>query len=75
LEGRERRFFISWTKMNSYIRFEDRLEWISNYLQWKVRITSVLKENKLWYFLDTIVLVPALDPIALDVHEVKEAKA
>jgi hypothetical protein len=60
--------------MNSSIRFEDRLEGISNYLQWKVRITSVLKENKLWSFANTIVLVPTSDPIALDVHEVKEAK-
>jgi hypothetical protein len=61
--------------MTSCIRFEDRLEGISNYLQWKVRITSVLKENKLWSFVNTIVPVPASDPIALDVHEVKEAKA
>jgi hypothetical protein len=60
--------------MTSSIRFEDRLEGISNYLQWKVRITSVLKENKLWLFANTIVPVPASDPIALDVHEVKEAK-
>jgi len=60
--------------MNSNIRFEDRLEGISNYLQWKVRINSVLKENKLWLFVNTIVHVLALDPIALDVYEVKEAK-
>jgi hypothetical protein len=50
------------------------LEGISNYLQWKVRITSVLKENKLWLFANTIVPVPALDPIDLGVHEVKETK-
>jgi hypothetical protein len=60
--------------MNSSIWFEDRLEGISNYLQWKVRITSVLKENKLWSFANTIVFVPASNPIALDVHEVKEVK-
>jgi hypothetical protein len=39
-----------------------------------VRITSVIKENRLWSFVNTIVLVLASDPIALDVHEVKEAK-
>jgi hypothetical protein len=50
------------------------LEGISNYLRWKVRISSVLKENKLWLFANTIVPVPTLDPIALDVHEVREAK-
>jgi hypothetical protein len=60
--------------MTSNIRFEDRLEGISNYLQWKVRITSVLKKNKLWSFLNTAVPLPASNPIALDVHEVKEAK-
>ena len=60
--------------MTSSIRFEDRLEGISNYLQWKVRINNVLKENKLWSFANTIVHVPASGPISLDVHEVREAK-
>jgi hypothetical protein len=60
--------------MTSNIRFEDRLEGISNYLQWKVRINNVLKENKLWSFANTIVPVPTSDPISLDVHEVREAK-
>jgi hypothetical protein len=43
-EGEERVFF-SWTRMTSCIGYEDRLEGISNYLQWKVRIASVLKEK------------------------------
>ena len=60
--------------MTSNIRFEYRLEGISNYLQWKVRINSVLKENKLWLFANTIVHVPDSNPIDLYVHEVKEAK-
>ena len=60
--------------MTSSIRFEDRLEGVSNYLQWKVRISSVLEENKLWLFANTIVHVPDSYPIALDVHEVREAK-
>jgi hypothetical protein len=66
-------FFVRWTKMTSSIRFEDRLEGVCNYLQWKVRINSVLKENKLWSFANIIVAVPT-DPIAVDVHEVNEAK-
>jgi hypothetical protein len=74
-EEGEERVFVSWTKMTSCIRYEDRLEGISNYLQWKVRIASVLKENKLWTFVSTTVPVPSLDPIALDIHEVKEARA
>jgi hypothetical protein len=59
--------------MTYNIRYADRLEGISNYLEWKVIITSVLKENDLWSSADTIVRVPASDPIALDGHEVKEA--
>jgi hypothetical protein len=60
--------------MTSSIMFEDRLEGVSNYLQWKVRINSVLKENTLCSFANTIVPIPSSDPIALDVHEVREAK-
>ena len=61
--------------MTSSVMYEDRLEGISNYLQWKVRIASVLKENKLWAFANTIVTVPSSDPIFLDLHEVKESRA
>jgi hypothetical protein len=57
------------------IRYEDRLDGISNYLQWKVRMSAILRENKIWSFVSTIVVVPSTDPIALDLHEVKEAKA
>ena len=57
------------------IRFEDQLEGVSNYIQWKVRISTVLRENKLWPHVSTVVTVPTLDPIALDLHEVKEARA
>jgi hypothetical protein len=61
--------------MASSIRYEDRLEGISNYLQWKVRIAVVLRENKLWNFVSTTVTVPLSDPISLDLHEVKEERA
>lgn len=57
------------------IRYEVRLEGISNYLQWKVRIAAILRENKLWAFVSTVVLVSTVDRIALDLHEVKEARA
>ena len=67
---------LDWKKrgmMTSSIRYKDQLEGISNYLQWKVRIAAVLKENKLWHFVSTTVVLPLSDPIALDLHEVKEA--
>jgi hypothetical protein len=38
-------------------------------------MSVVLRENKLWSFVDTIVVAPTIDPIPLDVHEGKEAKA
>ena len=61
--------------MAASIRYEDRLDGISNYLQWKVRMSVVLKENKIWNYVGYVVLVPTADPIALDLHQVKEAKA
>jgi hypothetical protein len=61
--------------MAACIRFEDRLDGISNYLQWKVWMSAVLKENKIWNYVSSVVVVPATDPVALDLHEVKEAKA
>ena len=48
---------------------------MSNYLQWKVRISAVLKENRLWTIVSIVVTPPAFDTIALDIHEVKEDKA
>jgi hypothetical protein len=57
------------------IRYEDRLDEISNYLQWKVGLLAILRENKVWSFVITIVVVPSTDPIAFDLHEVKGAKA
>ena len=61
--------------MAKCIRFEDQLDGISNYLQWKVQMSVVLKENKIWNYVSYVVVAPAADPIALDLHEVKEAKA
>jgi len=56
------------------IRFEDRLDGVSNYLRWKVRISAILKENKIWKYVNTVVIIPT-DPINLDVYEVQEARA
>ena len=38
-------------------------------------MTIFLKENGLWTIVSTVVIPLASDPIALDIHEVKEAKA
>jgi hypothetical protein len=58
LEEGEERLFVSWTTMTFSLGYEDRLEGISNYLQWKVRIAAILRENKLWAFVSTTVTVP-----------------
>ena len=51
------------------------MEGVSNYLQWKVWISAILLENKLWLHVSIVVTMPSLDLIALDLHEVKEARA
>jgi hypothetical protein len=61
--------------MVACIRFEDHLDGILNYLQWKVRMSVVLKENKIWNYVSSIIVDPTTDPVALDLHEVKEAKS
>ena len=60
--------------MATCIRFEDQLDGISNYLQWKVWMSIVLKVKKIWNYVSYIVVDPTTDPITLDLHEVKEAK-
>ena len=61
--------------MAASIRLEDLLYGISNYLQWKVRMTTIFKENKLWALVTTVIVPLSNDPISLDIHEFKEAKS
>jgi hypothetical protein len=37
-------------------------------------MSVVLKENKIWNYVSFVVVVPTIDLVALDLHEVKEAK-
>jgi hypothetical protein len=39
-----------------------------------VRLSVVLKENKIYNYVNSVVAAPATDPVALDLHETKEAK-
>ena len=55
------------------IRYKDRLDGISNYILWKVRITAVLKEWKIWSFASTKMTKPT-DKDALEEFEALEAK-
>lgn len=56
------------------IRLEDRLEGISNYLPWKARIIALLKENRPWSFVDTVVQVLQNNRVDLAAYEVKQAR-
>jgi hypothetical protein len=38
-------------------------------------IVTVLKENKIYNYVNSVVAAPAADPVALDLHETREAKA
>jgi hypothetical protein len=38
-------------------------------------MSTILRENKIWSFVSTIIVVPSTNPIALNLHEVKKAKA
>jgi hypothetical protein len=58
----------------SGLRFEDRLDGVSNYSPWKERIMLVLMENDIWEFANSIVAPPA-DPKDLAVHKLKDVKA
>ena len=40
------------------IRYEDRLDGVSNYIPWKVRITVVLKELRVWSFINSVMTKP-----------------
>ena len=56
------------------IQYEDRLDGISNYLPWKVRITVMLKEWKIWSFANTKKTKPTYQ-VELDEFEALEARA
>ena len=56
------------------IRYEDKSDGISNYLPWKVRITTVLKEWKIWNFENTKMTKPT-NKDDLEEHEALEARA
>jgi hypothetical protein len=61
--------------MATSIRYEDRLDGISIYFQWKVCLSSILKENKIYSYVNSVVVASAPDPISLVLHEVKEARS
>ena len=56
------------------IRFEDRLDGISNYIPWRVRIIVVLKEWKIWSFANTKMTKPT-DKDELEEFEALGARA
>ena len=55
------------------IRYEDPLDGVSNYISWKVRINVVLKELRVWIFINNVMTKPAHkdDIEEFEVHESK----
>ena len=56
------------------IRYEDRLDGVSNYIPWKVRITVVLKELRVWSFINSVMTKPT-NKDELEEFEAHEARA
>ena len=40
------------------IRYENRLDGVSNYIPWKVQIIVVLKELRVWSFINSVMTKP-----------------
>jgi hypothetical protein len=58
---------------STILRVEDILDGVSNFLYWKARVISTLKEYDLWELVDKVV-VPSKYLAALATHEKKEIK-
>ena len=56
------------------IRYEDRLDGVSNYILWKVRITVVLKEIRVSNFINSVMTKPT-NKDELEEFEAHEARA
>ena len=60
--------------MVTSLKYEDRLEGLSNYSLWKERIKLVLLVNDLWEFVDTKIMSP-INAAELARHKKSDAKA
>ena len=56
------------------IRYEDWLDFVSNYIPWKVRITAVLKELRVWSLINSVMTKPT-NKDELEEFEAHEARA
>jgi hypothetical protein len=60
--------------MASGLRYEDRLDGASNFVQWKYRMRNALQDNKVWGIVEKATKIPT-DPKEKDVHDALEIKA
>jgi hypothetical protein len=56
------------------LRYEDRLDGASNFVQWKYRMRNALQDNKVWGIVEKATKIPT-DPKEKDVHDALEIKA
>lgn len=62
------------SKLQAGIRYEDRLEGLSNYNPWKERIKLILQVNKIWDFAENEIKKPT-NPKELEIWEDLDARA
>jgi hypothetical protein len=61
-------------KMATNLRYEDRLDGASNYVQWKYRMKNALQESKVWGIVEKKATVPT-DAKDKDLHQTLEIRA
>jgi hypothetical protein len=65
---------VSWTRMATGLRFEDRLDGATNFSPWKERIALLLEENEIWDIVEKTQVVPT-DTTLLAAYNKKNVKA
>jgi hypothetical protein len=58
----------------SGLRFEDKLDEVSNYSPWEERIMLVLVENDILEF-SKFIVAPLVDPKDMAIHKIKDVKS
>ena len=62
------------SKMTTNLKYEDRLDGASNYVQWKYRMKNALQESKVWGIVEKKARVPT-DAQDKDLHQTLEIRA
>jgi hypothetical protein len=72
-KGFQKRLKLS-SKMATNLRYEDRLDGASNYVQWKYRMKNALQESKVWGIVEKKATIPT-DAKDKELHHALEIRA